>query len=160
MTARGLTLAPCSDYGNGPTASQCTPRMLVYLFGLHRAKASLCRRSRHIWAAAEIYYLNSLKSCRSRFSGVYVVFLRCFRTHGAPTRNILVYTGVLPCLVSWWVQIVQIRMSFRSRSECWPFPRFFILSRFTSVSLVFVVFPAKVAHSCFCLVGIKMPLLI
>ena len=33
------------------------------------------------------------------------------------------------------------------------------LSRFTDMYLVFVVFQTKVAHSCFCLVRIKMPVL-
>ena len=54
-----------------------------------------------------INFLGSGKMVLSRaFSGrvsgpnVYVVLiLRCFRTPGTPIRKILVYTGVLPCLV-------------------------------------------------------------
>ena len=35
----------------------------------------------------------------------------------APIRKMLVYTGMLPCLVPSWPQIMQIRISFRSRSD-------------------------------------------
>ena len=41
----------------------------------------------------------------------------CFRTPGAPIRKILVYNGMLPCLVPCWPQIKQICISFRSRSD-------------------------------------------
>ena len=43
--------------------------------------------------------------------------LRCCRTPGAPIRKILLYPGLLPCLVLSWPQIMQIRSSFRSRSH-------------------------------------------
>ena len=74
-----------------------------------------CRDVR--WAAAGIYFQNS---CRSRFSGVYLVF-EVFRTPGVPIRKIIVYTGVLPCLGPSWPQNLQIRISFCSRSGCWSF---------------------------------------
>ena len=46
-----------------------------------------------------------------------ISFLRCFRTPGAPRRIILVYAGMLPCLVPSWFQIMQIRISLRARSD-------------------------------------------
>ena len=45
-----------------------------------------------------------------------ISFYRCFETFGPPIRKILVYTGMLPCLAPSWPQIMQIRISFRSRS--------------------------------------------
>ena len=42
-----------------------------------------------------VCYLNS---CRSRFSTVYLVF-EMFQDTGTPIRKILVYPGMLPCLV-------------------------------------------------------------
>ena len=44
-------------------------------------------------------------------------FYRCFETFGPPIRKILVYTGMLPCLAPSWPQIMQICISFRSRSD-------------------------------------------
>ena len=41
-----------------------------------------------------------------------ISFLRCFRTSGTPTRKVLVYPGMQPCLVPQWPQIIQIRISF------------------------------------------------
>ena len=46
-----------------------------------------------------------------------ISFLRCFRTPGAPTRKLLVHTGMLPCLVPSWPRIMQMRISFRSHSD-------------------------------------------
>ena len=50
------------------------------------------------------------------------------------------YTGMLPCLAPSWPQIMQIRISFRSRSDLVldadQSLDFFILSRFTGVHLV------------------------
>ena len=46
-----------------------------------------------------------------------ISFYRCFQTFGPPTRKILVYTGMLPCLAPSWLQIMQICISFRSRSD-------------------------------------------
>ena len=46
-----------------------------------------------------------------------ITLLRCFRTPVAPIRKILVHIGMLPCLVPSWPQIMQIRISFRSRSN-------------------------------------------
>ena len=37
------------------------------------------------------------------------------------------YTGMLPGLAPSWSQIVQIRISFRSRSGCWPILGFFFI---------------------------------
>ena len=65
------------------------------------------------WAAAEMYYQNS---CRSRFSGVYLGF-EVFQDAWRSNKEILVYPGMLPCLVPSWSQIMQIRISFRSRSD-------------------------------------------
>ena len=63
-----------------------------------------------------------------------------FRTPGAPIRRIPTYTGLLPCLVPSWPQIMQIRISFRSRSDLILDAdhalNIFILSRFTGVYLV------------------------
>ena len=44
-------------------------------------------------------------------------FPRCFRTLVAPIRKIRVYTGIPPCLVPSWLQIMQICISFRSRFD-------------------------------------------
>ena len=41
----------------------------------------------------------------------------CFRTPGAPIRKNLAYSGMLPCLVPSWPEIMQIYISFRSRSD-------------------------------------------
>ena len=64
--------------------------------------------------------------------------LRCFRAPDAPTRIILVYAGML--LVPLWPQIMQIRISFRSRShlvlDADHALDFFLVSRFTGVYLV------------------------
>ena len=45
------------------------------------------------------------------------LFLGVFGTFGPPIREIFVYTGMLPCLVPSWPQIMQLRISFRSRSD-------------------------------------------
>ena len=50
-------------------------------------------------------------------ANLFISFLRGFRTPGAPIRVILVYAGMLPCLVPQWPQIVQACISFRSRSD-------------------------------------------
>ena len=78
------------------------------------------------------------QACISRFSNL----LRCFRTPGAPIRKIPLYTGMLPCLVPLWPQIVQIRISFRSRSDLVLVADHSLdflgwLSHFTGVHLVF-----------------------
>ena len=69
-----------------------------------------------------------------------ISFLRCFRTPVAPIRTILVYPGMLPCLVPSRPQIMQIRISFRSRSDLVLDAEhsldFCILSRFAGVYLV------------------------
>ena len=52
-------------------------------------------------------------SCQSRFSGFY----RCFGTFGSPIRENLVYAGMLPCHAPSWPPNMQIRISFRSRSD-------------------------------------------
>ena len=46
-----------------------------------------------------------------------ISFYRCFETFGPPIRKILVFSGMLPCLAPSWPQIMQIRISFRSRSD-------------------------------------------
>ena len=46
-----------------------------------------------------------------------ISFLGCFRPPVALITKILVYTGMLPCLVPSWPQIMQIRISFQSRSD-------------------------------------------
>ena len=45
-----------------------------------------------------------------------IALLRCFRPV-APIRKILVYAGMLPCLVPSWPQIMQICISFQPRSD-------------------------------------------
>ena len=77
-------------------------------------------------------------------------------------KESLVYAGMLPCLATSWPQIMQIRISFRSRSDlvldadhaldfCYPVAFYKRVSR--------LALQAKVAHLCFCLVRIKMLLL-
>ena len=46
-----------------------------------------------------------------------ISFLRYFRMPVDPVRKMRVYTGMVPCLVPSWPQIMQIRISFRSRSD-------------------------------------------
>ena len=55
-------------------------------------------------------------SCQSRFSGVHPVF-EVFQDTWRSDKEILVHTGMLPCLVPSWPQTMQIRISFRSRSD-------------------------------------------
>ena len=90
-----------------------------------------------------------------------ISFLRCFRTPGAPRRKILVHTGMLPCLVPWWAQIMQILylvpISFWMLTLLGTFYK--PISFYRRVSR-FEGFQTKVVHSCCCLVCIKMPLLI
>ena len=47
---------------------------------------------------------------------MYLAF-EVFQDTGTPIRKIQVKTEVLPCLVPSWPQIMQIRLSFRSRSD-------------------------------------------
>ena len=76
--------------------------------------------------------------------------LGSFRTSGTAMRKILGRPGVLPCLVPWWPKIVQIRISFRSRSNVsfWMLttPWIFYPISFCSRAFRFVVFQTKVAH--------------
>ena len=104
----------------------------------------------------------------------------CFRTPGTPIRTILVHTGKLPCLVPWSPQIMQICVSLRSRSGCWPFLGLFlepkksnvklnwrelIWSKFTEIVVVFyLILQACISFfgpriSVFCLFRVKFPLL-
>ena len=46
-----------------------------------------------------------------------ISFYRCFGTFGPPIRKLSMYTGMLPCLVPSWPQSMQLRISFRSRSD-------------------------------------------
>ena len=98
---------------------------------------------------AEKYQIKSYEQRRRKFiTNIHadlvfqacILFLRCFGTPGAPIREILVHTGMLPCLVPQWPQIMQIRISFRSRSDpvldADHFLGFFTLSHFTGVFLV------------------------
>ena len=104
-----------------------------------------------------IYYLNS---CRSRFSGVYLVLEVFQDTWHSNKENPSVY----------WHPVLSLDglklYKFVSRSDLvlislwmltmlWIFP----ISFNRRVSL-FVVFQTKVAHPCFCLVRINMPLLL
>ena len=88
-----------------------------------------------------------------------ISFLRCFRTPVAPTREILVHTGMLPCLALSWPQIMQIRIVLIS---FWmlTMPWIFCPISFCRLVSRFALFQTKMAHLCFCLVRIKMPLLI
>ena len=63
-------------------------------FGLIHSKFAAVN-SQTCERAAEMYYLNS---CRSRFSGVYLVF-EVFQDTWRSNKEILVHTGMLPCLV-------------------------------------------------------------
>ena len=71
------------------------------------------------------------------------------------------YTGMLPCLAPCWPQIIQICISFRSRSDLvlgtltipWTFSE--LTSFYRRVSR-FEVFQTEIVHSCFCLVRIKV----
>ena len=47
-------------------------------------------------------------SCQSRFSSVYLVFEVFQDIWYSPTRKIPVHAGMLPSLVPWWPQIMQI----------------------------------------------------
>ena len=64
-------------------------------------------------------------------------------------KEILVYTGVLPCLVPSWLQIMQIRISFRSRSDL-------VLDADHALDFSYLVlqacisFCSKMRHLCFC----------
>ena len=84
-----------------------------------------------------------------------ISFLRCFRTPVAPTSEILVYTGMLPWLVPSWPQMMQLRISFRSRSDLVldadnALDFFYPISFYRRVSR-FVVFQTKMAYLCFAL---------
>ena len=75
------------------------------------------------------------------FSGVYLDFKVFQDIWYSNKEKILVYTGALPCLVPSWPQNMQIRISFRSRSDLVVDADQFLglfrnLSRFTSVHLV------------------------
>ena len=65
---------------------------------------------------------------------------RCLSGDGTPTRKIPMYPGMLPCLAHRGPQIMQIRISFRSRSDLVLDADnaldFSIQSRFTGVYLV------------------------
>ena len=99
--------------------------------------------------------MNYLNSCQSCFSGVYLVFEVFQDTWRSNKQNPSVYWNAA-CLVPSWPQIMQIRISFRSRSDlvlAW-------LSFSNSISFCrrishFPVFQRKLAHLCFCLVRIK-----
>ena len=66
---------------------------------------------------------------------------------------------VRPCLVPQWPQNMQIYISFRSRSGCWPCLGFsYPISFYRHVSR-FVAFQTRAVHLCSCLVRRKMQLL-
>ena len=46
-----------------------------------------------------------------------IALLRCLRKSGTPITNILVQTGMLPCLVTQWPHIMQTCIAYRSRSD-------------------------------------------
>ena len=111
-----------------------------------------------IWAAAEIYYLNS---CQSSVSSIYLVF-EVFPDTWRSNKDILVHLGMLPCLLPWWPRNMQISISFQSRSDLVldaDHALDFLSNLVLQVCISFVAFQIKVAHLCFCLVRIQMPLL-
>ena len=55
--------------------------------------------------------MNDLNSCRSRFSGVHLVF-EVFQDGWCSNKENLVYSGMLPFLVPSWSHIVQVLISF------------------------------------------------
>ena len=130
------------------------------------ALVGLCQKTKKIYIYIYMFMSGGgncyPNSCRSRFSGVHLVF-EVFQMPVAPTRKMLVYTGMLPCLVPSWPQIMQIRISFRSRSnlalDADNALDFSPISFYRRVSR-FVAFQTKVEHLCFCLVRTKVPLLI
>ena len=110
------------------------------VFSKHKHCKFLCL---HIWAAAQINYLNS---CRSRFSGVCLVF-QVFRGiwHSDKENPSVSWSAALSCplMASNYANSHLLPISFWSRSGCWPFLGFFILSRFTGVYLVLQCFRQK-----------------
>ena len=50
------------------------------------------------------------------FPGVHLVF-EVFQDIWHRNKEILVYIGMLPCLVPWWPQFMQIGISFWSRFD-------------------------------------------
>ena len=94
---------------------------------------------RHSWARKEkkdVYMSGGANylpnSCQSRFSGVYLV-LGVFRDIWPSNKeNPSVYWHATLSCPS-WPQTMQICISFRSRSRCWPCLGFFLWSCFSGV---------------------------
>ena len=89
--------------------------------------------------------------------------MRRFRTPGAPIRRIPVYTGMRPVLSLHGLTFCKfvsrsylVLISFWTLTMPWILYPISFCRRFSS----FVALQTKVAHLCFCLVHIKMPLLI
>ena len=103
-----------------------------------------------LWAAAQIHCLNS---CRSRFSGVYLVF-EVFQDSWCSNKEnpSAHWNAALSCpfMASAHGNSYLVLISFWTLTMPWIF---YPISRF-------VVLPTKVAHLCFCLVRIEMPLLV
>ena len=73
------------------------------------------------------------------------------------------YTERLLCLVPSWPQLMHIRISFRSHSDLAvdaDHTLGFLSYPVLQACISFVAFQTKVAHLCFYIVRIKMPLLI
>ena len=114
----------------------------------------------NIWAAAQIISLNS---CQSRFSGAHLV-LQVFRDiWPSDKENPSVHwhaTLSCPFMSSNYANPYLVPISFWSRSGCWACLWFFYPNLLFRRASCFIVFWTKVAPECFCLVRLKMPLLI
>ena len=111
------------------------------------------------WAAAEIDYQNS---CQSRLSGVYLVSGVFQDTWRSNKENPSVYWGATlscPLMASNCANSYLVPISFWSRSGCWPFLGIFYPISFYKRVSHFVVFQTKLAHLCFRIIRMKMPLL-
>ena len=108
--------------------------------------------------AAEIYYPTS---CRSCFSSVHLVFEEFQDAWRSNKENPSAYwnaTLSCPFVASNHANSYLVPISFWSRSGCWPCLEFVYPISFYRRASRFVVFQTKVAHLCFCLVRIQMPL--
>ena len=115
-----------------------TLRKIIFLVFCKRAgvkQACPNKVMAHMWAAAQVCDLNS---CQSRFSGVYLDFQVFQDTWRSSKENPSAYWNAAlscPFKASNYANSYLVRISFWSRSGCWPCLGFFILSRFTGMYL-------------------------
>ena len=117
------------------------------------------KRQRRTENKPQTYYWNS---CRSRFSGVYLVFEVFQDTWHSNKENPGVYwnaTLSCPVMASNYAKLYLVPISIWSHSGCWPCLGFLSIS-FCRRASRFVAFQTKVTPLCFCLARIKLPLLI